>query len=105
MMMTRALTYAVVATMIGCTPVFAGGRNINRRQAHQQARIYQGIASGSLTRFEASRLERQEGRIDVLEARDRRNGLSPREHAQLERDLNRESRQIYRQKHDRQHRG
>lgn len=105
MAIKRAVTYAIVATMIGCTPAFAAGGNINKRQARQQARIYQGIASGSLTRHEAARLERQEARIDAREARDRRNGLSPRERAQLERDLNRESRQIYRQKHDKQHRG
>ncbi|HTI39842.1 MAG TPA: hypothetical protein VL484_19935 [Vicinamibacterales bacterium] len=104
-MLKRALTYAVVVTMIGCTPALAAGRNINKRQARQQNRIYQGIASGSLTRQEAARLERQEGRIDVREARDRRNGLSPRERTQLERSLNRESRQIYRQKHDKQNRG
>lgn len=105
MAMTRVFSCAVIVTMIGCAPAFAAGRGINHRQARQQARIYQGIASGSLTEREAARLERQEGRIDTLEARDRRNGLSPRERAQLERDLNRESRQIYRQKHDKQHRG
>jgi hypothetical protein len=103
--MKRVLTYAVIATMIGCTPSFAAGRNINKRQARQQTRIYQGIASGSLTRSEAARLERQEARIDAKEARDRRNGLSRRERAQLERNLSHESRQIYRQKHDKQHRG
>ena len=105
MLIKRALTCAVVGMMIGCTPAFAAGRNINKRQARQQARIYQGIASGSLKQHEAARLERQEARIGAREARDRRNGLSPRERAQLERGLNRESRQIYRQKHDHQHRG
>ena len=104
-MLKRTLTYAVVATMIGCSPALAAGRNINKRQARQQDRIYQGIASGSLTQHEAARLERQEARIDAREAKDRRNGLTPRERTQLERDLNRESRQIYRQKHDKQHRG
>jgi hypothetical protein len=105
MVIKRALTLAVVATMICCTPAWAAGRNINKRQARQQARIYQGIASGSLTQHEAARLERQEARINAREARDRRNGFSPRERAQLERSLNHESRQIYRKKHDGQHRG
>ena len=83
---------------------FAG--DINRRQARQQARIYQGIASGMLTPQEARRLESQEARIAAVEARDRRSGggLSPRERVQLQRDLSRESRDIYRQKHDAQHR-
>jgi hypothetical protein len=91
-------------SIIGCTPALAAGRGINHRQARQQARIYNGIASGALTPREAGRLEREEARIDALEARDRRNGLSRRERAQLEGDLNRESRRIYRQTHDRQHR-
>ena len=103
--MTRVFACAVIVTVIGCAPAFAAGPGINHRQARQQARIYRGIASGSLTAREASRLERREARIDVLEARDRRNGLSRREHKQLERALTRESRQIYRQKHDTQHRG
>jgi hypothetical protein len=88
------------------SPIGASAQNINARQARQQARIYRGIASGELTLQEAQRLEAQEARIAALEARDRRSGdgLSPREHRQLERDLNRESRNIHRQKHDRQHR-
>src|SRR4029078_7517261 len=67
-----------------------GPGGINRRQPRQQARIERGIASGSLTGNEAARLECQRGRIAVREARDRRNGLSRREHAQIERALNRE---------------
>lgn len=102
--MTRVFACTVVVTMIACVPAFAAGRGINHRQARQQARIYRGIASGSLTAREAARLERREGRIDVLEARDRRNGVSRRERRQLERALDHESRQIYRQKHDKQHR-
>ncbi len=42
----------------------------------------------------------QEARIRSLEARLRERGLTPGERARLERDLNRESQNIYRQKHD-----
>ena len=78
--------------------------NINKRQENQQDRIAQGIKSGELTSREASRLENQETRLNRIEARKRASGgrLTYRERGQLERDLNRESRQIYRQKHDRQ---
>ena len=96
---------AFVCVWLGAS-LNASAQGINKRQARQQARIYQGIVSGSLTRGEARRLEAQEARIAALEARDRHTGggLSLREHRQLERDLNRESRDIYRQKHDGQSR-
>jgi hypothetical protein len=81
--------------------------NINTRETRQERRIYQGIASGELNQREALRLDREEDRIDQIEARYRRtgDGLSPRERERLERDLNRSSRDIYRQKHDGQTRG
>jgi len=77
--------------------------NINARQENQQDRIARGINNGGLTASEAARLESQEARINALESRLRENGLSPSERARLERDLNRESRNIYSQEHDRQH--
>jgi Spy/CpxP family protein refolding chaperone len=77
---------------------------INARERHQQQRIYQGIHSGQLNRREAYRLETQQQRIDRIENRYRNSGhhLSYRERYRLERDLNRSSRRIYRQKHDNQ---
>jgi hypothetical protein len=101
MRLAAAFVCVFVASAIG-----ASAQGINARQARQQARIYRGIASGELTRQEAQRLEMQEARIAAIEARDRRSGdgLSARERHQLERDLNRESRNIYRQTHDHQHR-
>lgn len=100
-------TLVAAGVTLSSAPAFAGPAGVNRRQARQQARIYQGVRSGSLTLRETERLEAREGRIAAIEARDRRSGggLSPREHAQLERDLNRESRNIYNQKHDAQTRG
>ena len=81
-------------------------RSINARERHQQQRIRQGIRSGELTRREAARLEAQQARIRVAEAYARRSGggLTPQERARLQHALNRSSRQIYRQKHDRQDR-
>ncbi|MBV9883017.1 MAG: hypothetical protein JO276_08420 [Sphingomonadaceae bacterium] len=79
---------------------------INQRQAHQQQRISRGVASGQLTARETYRLERQEGRIAAYEARSRADGggLSARERARIEHMQDRESRRIYRQRHDAQHR-
>ena len=79
---------------------------INRREYREQQRINQGIRSGELTRREARRLESGLARIRTDErfARMSGRGISPRERARLEREMNRESRAIYRQKHDGQDR-
>lgn len=83
----------------------AGPRGINRRQYQEQRRIGQGIRSGELTRREAARLEAGLARIRIHERFARRDGeITPRERARLNHELNRESRAIYRQKHDGQDR-
>ena len=76
--------------------------SINARERRQQQRIRQGERDGELTRREAERLEAREARIRVEEAYARRSGggLSAAERARLERELNRSSKDIYRQKHD-----
>ncbi len=74
---------------------------IRSREHRLQARIAQGIHSGELTAREAARLERQEARIRHEERLFRADGrLSPAERAHLDRDLNRASRSICREKHD-----
>jgi hypothetical protein len=76
---------------------------IDQREANQQQRIQQGISSGQLSPKEATRLERQEGRIAAQEDRMKADGkLSKAERARLNREQNRESKRIYRQKHDAQ---
>ena len=79
----------------------AGSHGIDWREHRQQQRINQGIRSGELTRREARRLEAGLARIKIDERFARSDGnLSPRERARLNRELNHESRGIYRQKHD-----
>ena len=84
---------------------FAHTPYINRRERHEQQRIRQGIRSGELTRREAARLELQQGRIRGYEWYARSDGhVSRTERRHLDRMLDRASRDIYRQKHDRQDR-
>ena len=96
------LAAALGVAAVAAAPAEAG---INQRQAHQQQRIARGVASGQLTARETYRLERQEGRIAAYEARSRADGggLSPRERARIAHMQDRESRRIYRQRHDAQH--
>ena len=98
---TLALTTAAQAA----PPAYHGPHSINHRQTEQQRRIDQGIRRGSLTPREAGRLEYRDARIARQESRDRRSGghFTAAERRHIEREENRTSRAIYRQKHDAQH--
>jgi predicted transcriptional regulator len=74
------------------------------RDAHQQARIQQGLASGELTKTEAARMERQQARTSTRQAHAAADGhVSAGEHHRIKRSQNRHSRHIAHQKHDAQH--
>ena len=75
---------------------------INARLARQNARIEQGERSGELTYREANHLERHDARIGRQEARMRLSGgrFTGRERARLQREENRTSGAIYRDKHN-----
>ncbi len=76
---------------------------IDQRQANQERRIDQGIASGQLTEREAARLERQQNRINRMEDRAKSDGVvTARERARIKAMQDRASRDIFREKHDRQ---
>jgi hypothetical protein len=77
---------------------------INQRQRSLDARIDAGIRNGQLSRREGSRLRAEFNEIAYLEARYRRNGLSYRERADLDRRFDRLSRMIQVERHDRNNR-
>ena len=101
-MTRRVLIFAVLAAaVLGAAPA-SQAASVNAREREQQARLRQGLRSGALTGREYVRLEAQEAHIRAEERRYRANDghLGPRERADLQRDLNRESRRIAQQKHD-----
>ena len=76
---------------------------INQRKENQQDRIAQGVRSGQLTAGETARLEGREAHINRQEARMRAadNGhLTAADRAKINREQNRTSRAIYRDKHN-----
>jgi len=76
---------------------------VDRREARQQQRIDQGVASGKLTPREAARMQAQQGRIEAAEARAKSDGVvTARERAGLAKRQNKASRNIRRNKHDAQ---
>jgi hypothetical protein len=92
---------AVVSLGLALSSAPALAQNVNKRQATQQHRIAEGIEHGTLTPKETARLEKQEARINQLEAKDRQSGgLSPKERKQLNHLLNSESHKIYVAKHN-----
>lgn len=75
--------------------------NADKRDAQQEQRIQQGVASGQVTAREAYRLERQQGRIDAAEAAANADGkVTPAERARINRMQNQANRDIHQQKHD-----
>jgi hypothetical protein len=76
---------------------------INQHRENQQDRIAQGVKSGQLTAGETANLETKESAINKEVRADRAaNGgkLTQAERAQVNRQLDRTSRQIYRDKHN-----
>ena len=76
---------------------------IDQRQANQERRIEAGEKSGALTGQEAARLEKGQARVQRMEDKAVADGkLSAKERARLENAQDRQSKKIYRQKHDKQ---
>ena len=76
---------------------------LDRRQAHQQKRIDQGVASGQLTPRETARMDKRQDRIAADETKAKADGkVTAKERRHLRHEENHASQAIYRQKHDRQ---
>lgn len=72
-----------------------------QRNANQQARIEQGVKSGSMTNREAGRAERGQARVAHAEAKSGRNGhVSKGEQQHVQTAENRQSAHIAREKHN-----
>ena len=105
-----ALTLAVAsAGALAQTAAPAGSAStpgIDKRQANQEKRIDQGIASGELTKRETRRLEREQSAINRAEDKAKADGVvTAKERHRLHHAQNKASRDVKRQKHDAQQRG
>ncbi|WP_265944736.1 hypothetical protein [Dechloromonas sp. A34] len=98
MLAAVALSLPVLAFAQANTP------RVDQRQANQEQRIDQGVASGSLTQREANRLERGQQHVANMESRAKADGVVTRqERVRLHQAQDVQNRRIYAQKHDRQH--
>ena len=84
-------------------PQYAAMDSVNGRRFNQQGRVANGVASGQLTPHETAHIEHNEGKINHEVAADRKANdghLTAQEHKQVEHQQNRESKQIYNDKHN-----
>lgn len=91
-----------LAVLVLTLSIPALGAEVDRREARQQQRIAEGVENGSLSPGQTARLERREAKIHNEIKHDRAaNGghLTPAERAKINREQNRASRAIYRNKH------
>lgn len=103
------MTKLAILTMTGIMTVAAlpgAQAGVDAREARQKARVQQGVNSGELTRREAAKLAAEQAAIRGEEYRYRHNDghLGPWERLDLQRDMNKTSRDIFKQKHDGQER-
>ena len=92
---------ALAVSLICAAPAQAG--QIHNRKENQQDRIAQGVASGQLNARETARLETREAHLNREVSRMRANDggtLTAAQHARVEHQQDRLSRNIYQQKHD-----
>ncbi len=103
---TLIFAIAVTAGALVSSSSFAQAATpkLDQREANQQQRINQGVATGQLTPREANNLQRRENKLNANEARAKADGVvTPTERRRLQREANRDSRKIYHKKHNRRH--
>jgi uncharacterized membrane protein YebE (DUF533 family) len=100
----KSVKLFAVLTAALAMPAFAQTAStprVDQRQANQERRIEQGEKSGALNKREARRLERGQQHVQRMENKAAADGnVDKKEARRIERAQNRQSRQIYREKHD-----
>lgn len=101
---TKRLALVIAGTLLAGTSLAAQQGRINKRQARQDKRIEQGVASGQITNKEAAKLEAGQAKVQSAETAARADGkVTAKEHAKIEHMQDKQSKKIARQKHDKQH--
>jgi hypothetical protein len=98
----KKLIGAILFTTVIFAPLAAQAGQLNHRIERQEHRIYQGVKNGSLSPREYKRLENRTEKIEADRLRAIHSGgkLTTAEKHRLNHRLNRNSRAIYREKHD-----
>lgn len=98
-----ALSLATFGSAFAQSTTAPNTPRVDKREAKQQRRIDQGVASGSLTQQEADRLNKGQDRVATAEDKAKADGtVTKKERARLAHMQNKQDRHIKHQKHDRQ---
>ena len=104
-----ALTLSVAGLAMAQTTPATAPKNpiatpgLDKREANQQKRIDQGVASGQLNAKETNRLDKREAKLNADEAAAKADGkVTRKERMKLKHEADKDSKAIHRQKHDRQ---
>ena len=104
-MRTKSLVMLIAAAGIAL-PAAAQTQStprVDQRQANQERRIERGEKSGALNEKEAARLDKGQARVQKMEDKAVADGkVTKKERVRLEKAQDRQSRRIYREKHDKQ---
>lgn len=98
-------TIAGVIFALAAFPVAAqtATPKVDARQANQEARIQQGVKSGSLTTKEAAKLEKGQDKVQKMEDKAKADGkVTAKERAKLAKAQDKQSRKIAKQKQNKQ---
>lgn len=101
----RALLVSLVLSAVASLAQAQGTATpvIDQRQANQQQRINQGVASGELNKREARRLQRQQNAVQRAEDKAKADGVvTAGERKKITKMQDQTSKNIARQKHDAQ---
>ena len=102
-MKTATLALLVAAFSLPAAAQTTSTPRIDQRQANQERRIEQGESSGALTQKEANRLEKGQAHVQKMESRAVADGkVTAKERARIEKAQDKQSRRIYKEKHDKQ---
>ena len=98
----KRISLAITVASLILIPSAAFAGPLQNRLDRQNKRIYQGARSGELTYQEYDKLQNRQENIEDFYQRQVQdgNGLNPVEALRVNRRLNKQSRKIYRQKHD-----
>ena len=101
--MTPNRSRLLIASLILLVPLAASAQEVRDREATQQQRISQGVASGQITARGAAGIENREARINASRRADlaaHGGHLTPAEYHRLNRRENAASRHIFIDKHN-----
>lgn len=93
--------FLLLLCVVGVTTISVAQKRAEKRQANQQARLNEGVASGEVNKREANRLQKQINRNDkAIDAAEADGKVTKREKARLEHRQDKTSQREFKQKHD-----